>query len=130
MTAIAYFADLPDGTTIEFRDRVIKTGVTNTGRQLYRTEAAKVSRCIIPTWPTVGDGNALCGLVPGKGWVRITRTVKMKANPSKHVCDIRCTNAKGRVMNCECSCGGKNHGKGRFVCEAALGVNCKEGGGG
>jgi hypothetical protein len=27
----------------------------------------------------------------------------------EHKCDIRCTSARGN--NCECSCGGKNHGK-------------------
>jgi hypothetical protein len=34
----------------------------------------------------------------------------------KHKCDDRCINATGRVMKCECSCGGKNHGKGAFNC--------------
>lgn len=33
-----------------------------------------------------------------------------------HVCDARCMNATG--PNCECSCGGKNHG-GAFICQAA-----------
>jgi len=42
----------------------------------------------------------------------VTRMVTYKSNPSKHVCDARCVNARGRTMNCECSCGGKNHGKG------------------
>jgi hypothetical protein len=42
----------------------------------------------------------------------VTRRVNYKKNPSKHVCDSRCINAKGRTMNCECSCGGKNHGVG------------------
>lgn len=44
--------------------------------------------------------------------VTATRKIEYKANPSKHVCDDRCVNATGRVMKCECSCGGKNHGKG------------------
>ncbi len=46
----------------------------------------------------------------------VTRSVTYKSNPSKHECDARCINAQGRVMNCECSCGGKNHGRGRFEC--------------
>jgi len=31
-----------------------------------------------------------------------------------HVCDARCTEAKG--FQCECACGGKNHGQGLLVC--------------
>lgn len=58
-----------------------------------------------------------------KKWNRnclpVTRTVRYKSNPSKHVCDARCMNATGRNMQCECSCGGKNHGVGAFNCEAA-----------
>jgi hypothetical protein len=48
-----------------------------------------------------------------KVWVPVERTVFYKSSPSKHVCDDRCVNATGRTMKCECSCGGKNHGKGR-----------------
>lgn len=40
----------------------------------------------------------------------------VKGFTTEHVCDARCTNATG--SNCECSCGGKNHGK-AFMCEAA-----------
>ena len=45
-------------------------------------------------------------------YVKITRTVIYKTRPSLHTCDARCLHAKGKTMNCECSCGGKNHGKG------------------
>lgn len=34
----------------------------------------------------------------------------------RHVCDTRCTEAKGH--QCTCSCAGRNHGK-AFLCEAA-----------
>ena len=57
--------------------------------------------------------------VQGLGWtgyVKVERSIRYKSNPSKHECDARCINATGRVMNCECSCGGKNHGKGAFKC--------------
>ena len=47
----------------------------------------------------------------------ITRSIQRKRNPSMHKCDARCLNATGFL--CECSCGGKNHGAGNFVCEAA-----------
>jgi hypothetical protein len=62
--------------------------------------------------------------VAGKGWnhgpvMPVERIVTYKSNPSKHVCDARCMNASGRTMNCECSCGGKNHGLGGFRAEAA-----------
>lgn len=60
--------------------------------------------------------------VPGIGWtgyVPVERTVEYKSNPSRHECDARCLNATGRVMKCECSCGGKNHGRGSFICAEA-----------
>lgn len=40
----------------------------------------------------------------------VTRTIFFKKNASLHKCDSRCMNSKGH--NCECSCGGKNHGAG------------------
>lgn len=61
--------------------------------------------------------------VAGQGWqgyTAVERKVEYKSNPSKHECDARCLNATGLVMKCECSCGGKNHGRGfAIVCEAA-----------
>ena len=48
----------------------------------------------------------------------VTRTINYKRFASKHVCDARCMGATGRTMNCECACGGANHGKG-FIAEAA-----------
>ena len=60
--------------------------------------------------------------VVGEGWqgyVPVERSVEFKSNPSRHECDARCLNATGRVMKCECVCGGKNHGRGSFMCEAA-----------
>ena len=48
-----------------------------------------------------------------------TRYIEYKRNPSKHICDSRCLNATGKVMKCECSCGGKNHGKGHALAVAA-----------
>lgn len=48
----------------------------------------------------------------------VTRSINYKAFPSKHVCNAKCLHASGRTMNCECSCGGKNHGRGSFNCSA------------
>ena len=50
-------------------------------------------------------------------WIKVDRMVTYKPFASKHECDARCMNASGRTMNCECACGGKNHGKG-FSAEA------------
>lgn len=120
MTALAYFADLPNGSTIEFKTMRVPTFVDRMGCQRYRVAEPKVQRCL-PTDGTADalTGNVLCGYVEGRGWARITRTVEMKSSPSRHECDARCMNASGRAMNCECACGGANHGKGRFMCEAA-----------
>ena len=52
--------------------------------------------------------------VQGIGWtgrVPADRKIIYKSNPSRHECDARCTGATGRTMQCECSCGGKNHGR-------------------
>ncbi len=46
----------------------------------------------------------------------VTRRIEFKSNPSLHKCDSRCMNARGR--NCECSCGGRNHGQGGFRAES------------
>lgn len=51
---------------------------------------------------------------PALGWLRASRKVEMKSNPSRHKCDDRCVYATGRIMKCECSCGGSNHGKGNM----------------
>lgn len=62
--------------------------------------------------------------VAGQGWNHgplspVERIVTFKSHPSRHECDARCMNATGRTMQCECSCGGENHGRGAFSCEAA-----------
>lgn len=49
----------------------------------------------------------------------VERVINFSNRPSRHECDARCMNASGRTMNCECSCGGKNHGRGSFTCEEA-----------
>lgn len=115
MARFAYFADLADGTTLEFVERRERIGEDRFGCARYRDVPARVSYLR-------GEGDDrdhLYGFHPEHGAVRITRSVQMKANPSRHECDSRCVNASGRVMNCECACGGRNHGKGRFMCEAA-----------
>lgn len=118
MGNLAYFIDLPNGETVEFKAKKIPTFVDRMGIQHSRIVEPKVQRRL-PTDGTADamPGNVLCGYIEGRGWTQITRTVNMKSYPSKHDCDARCMNASGLIMNCECACGGKNHGKGRFVCE-------------
>jgi hypothetical protein len=101
MALFAYFADLPNGSTIEWRGTV-ERGQVRAARGIDNQGRGKVR-----------------GYVEGLGWVKVTRTVEMKSSPSRHECDARCLNATGLVMKCECSCGGKNHGRGSFSCEAA-----------
>ena len=38
----------------------------------------------------------------------VTRKIHYKSNPSLHKCDARCMGATGH--DCQCECGGKNHG--------------------
>lgn len=60
--------------------------------------------------------------VAGEGWqgyTAVERAIEYKSSPSRHECDARCFNATGRIMKCECACGGKNHGKGSFMAVAA-----------
>ena len=40
----------------------------------------------------------------------VQRKINYSKHPSLHKCDGRCVNARGG--NCECSCGGVNHGIG------------------
>lgn len=47
--------------------------------------------------------------------IPVDRMVDYKQFPTRHECDARCMNASGKIMRCECSCGGKNHGLGGAV---------------
>lgn len=47
----------------------------------------------------------------------VERMINFKSNPSLHECNARCMNATGN--NCECRCGGRQHGKASFNCSAA-----------
>jgi hypothetical protein len=87
MARLLYLADLPDGATVESIDRA---DYDRGERQM----------------PRIYDK-------AGARWLRCTRIVTLKkSNPSRHECDARCMGATGKTMNCECACGGRNHGKG------------------
>ncbi len=97
-----YFADRADGSTIEWSDTV-RNGQVIAARGIDYQSAKNIR-----------------GYVEGEGWIKVDRMVRMRSFRPQHECDARCLNATGRTMNCECACGGKNHGKGRMmVCEAA-----------
>lgn len=101
MARFAYFIDMPDGTILEWRDTIERGQVRAARGVQYR------------------EGKGFFGFHETLGSTRITRCIELKANPSRHECDSRCLNATGRNMKCECSCGGKNHGRGAYICETA-----------
>ena len=107
-----YFADLNDGSTLEWRDRKVRIGQDRAGAPLYRIDQAKVRGVYNKRGMVIGYEGWT-----GESWIAITRTVQFKSNPSLHVCNAKCQSAKGH--QCECSCGGKNHGRSAFMCEAA-----------
>lgn len=108
MAKFLYFSGDVELTNIQAMDnRKFASAYPDVKGRRYDGYAMQVGRPISnePVW------------IPGQGWVEVLlpveRVVQYKSNPSRHECDARCTNATGRVMHCECSCGGKNHGKGR-----------------
>jgi hypothetical protein len=75
----------------------------------------------VQRWPDIKgkryDSFRMCVGLPPDGKYKqdelpLTRRINYKSHPSKHECDARCMHAKGRTMNCECRCGGANHGIG------------------
>jgi hypothetical protein len=94
MANYRFFADLADGTIVQSNNKADYDHGTNQMPRIWDTATGQ--------------------------WLRCTRVVIRKSMPSNHECDARCMNATGRTMQCECSCGGKNHGKGNsLICEAA-----------
>lgn len=100
MSNYRYFADI-NGTTTELKM------VFHDGGKAFGTPVD-----FTPTFDRVAQKW-------NRGEVLATRVIQYKSNPSKHECDARCLNAVGKVMRCECSCGGKNHGRGSLVCAEA-----------
>lgn len=94
MARFAYFFDAPNGEAFAL------------GKVYHDGSASTAARHFIGSDATGVRRNA-------------TRAIELKPNPSRHICDSRCVNATGLIMKCECSCGGKNHGRGKFLAEAA-----------
>ena len=36
-------------------------------------------------------------------FLKVERKIEYSKTPSRHECDVRCYNASGRIMKCECS---------------------------
>jgi len=94
MAIIKYFYDTANGETFEL------TQVQHIG-------------------PGISKAKFFTGRLPSGERVVATRMIERKNSPSMHECDARCMNATGQIMRCECSCNGKNHGRGKMQCVAA-----------
>jgi hypothetical protein len=113
MAQIRYFHDDPAGATIEL----------NRPRGMERKQADKLwPGAAFKRWDgfSVWIGGSAAPVWNGSSWddqpLPVTRMVTFKSRPSLHQCDARCMHASGRTMNCECQCGGKNHGRGARSC--------------
>lgn len=69
------------------------------GRGIYRREVVELQAVEHPCY----------GMSQCREHRRYVIWERIEGKVSEHVCDARCTSAKGH--NCECSCGGANHGK-------------------
>ena len=87
------FLDLPNGDTIE---------LLNGGE--YWDRETRETLFYFGRLPTTGE------LIHGNRWVR------MKKNPVLHKCDAKCRRAPITRLGCQCSCGGRNHGRERIQC--------------
>lgn len=106
-----YFVDFSNGETLQIPQKQVET-----------VDATEYQR--IFGKPATSRSTVVCRLLQeAEGAVKfhhtwythVSRVVKFNNLPlalgTAHECDSRCVHAKGRVMNCECACGGKNHGK-------------------
>lgn len=87
MANIKYFHDAADGSTVSLVGVWFAGGSTKKAANFH-------------------------GVGPDGQKLAATRMIEMKPFPTRHACDSRCLNATGKIMKCECGCGGKNHGKG------------------
>jgi len=102
MRTYKYFADRPDGSVLELPH--VFDMDNQTFELMFPGEPARrmdsFSRMVgTPAGKPVRHEHAL----------PVTRSIAYSTRPSRHRCDARCMNARGN--NCECSCGGANHGR-------------------
>lgn len=103
MATFKHFADI-NGETIELRGYVLGMDNAKFAAAFPGIKGKRLDGYSMQTMRSA-DGREL----------PVTRVIEYKSAPSKHVCDDRCLHATGKVMKCECACGGKNHGKGHSL---------------
>jgi hypothetical protein len=71
-----------------------------------------IGRPLAPGEKLVREGRLFaCGMCPNCARIHpSSRRISYSKTPSRHICNSKCMGAVG--PNCECSCGGKNHGAG------------------
>ncbi len=109
-----YFVDLTNGQTIQVPQKQVETVDATEYQRIFGKPANKRSMMICRVFQEV-EGGVLMKPFNNVWYTNVSRVVKFDSLPlalgTAHECDSRCMHAKGRVMNCECACGGKNHGK-------------------
>ena len=105
--ATKYFSDATDGA-------VELTAITSISNAEFAARFPGVRGIRLDGYEMI-VGRANGSLLPA------TRRVNYKSQPSRHECNAKCLGGKHDGA-CECSCGGKNHGRGMFtalIAEAA-----------
>ena len=97
------------------RGRRVEYPLGSSGSGAFRIDAMgnRIPACIYVQscgggHPTVYGGDVENGICSGCGRMMSYGALKAFTNPD-HKCDARCEGARG--PNCDCSCGGANHGK-------------------
>jgi hypothetical protein len=88
-----------------------ETATVTLGKGMYRREAKVFGRTNSGRFVKASD-DYQCPACRMYAWNSKT----VQGVKTDHVCNDKCTSAKG--FQCECSCGGENHGK-SFICAAA-----------
>ncbi len=81
-----------------------------TSTQAFRLDRASAVMGAL-VYDRAGESGVYNGLAMpcrGCGKLKMVKAVKAKLSPT-HICNAKCETSKG--FQCECSCGGKNHGK-------------------
>jgi len=95
------------GKRVEYPLGNARIGWVRTDAQGNPQPAGVYVRAIGGGRPTVYGGDVEMGICSGCDRMMDFGVLKAFLRP-EHKCDARCTSARGH--NCECSCGGANHG--------------------
>jgi hypothetical protein len=106
-----YFIDLSNGETLQISQKQVETISADIYQRIFGKPASKRSTVVCRVSADTEGAVKYFDTY----YTHVTRVVKFNNLPlalgTAHECDSRCLHATGRVMNCECACGGKNHGK-------------------